>query len=136
MPEFVNDFFNDFSGDAGGPGPLFLVVTLFMFAVLALFIGAFTFGIIRALLRWNRNNKSPLVTVPASVIAKRGHVSGGSGDTSSSTSYYVTFEVRGGERQEIQMTGPQFGTLIEGDRGHLSTQGTRYKGFTRTPQDR
>jgi hypothetical protein len=69
------------------------------------------------------------------VVAKRGHVSGGSGDSSSSTSYYVTFEVRGGERHELQLTGPQFGTLVEGDRGQLSMQGTRYKGFNRTPQD-
>jgi len=131
MPDFINDF-----SDGGGPGLLFLIFPLIIFSVFVLFFCAFAFAIVRALLRWNRNNHSPVITVPASVVAKRGHVSGGSGDTSSSTSYYVTFEVRGGERQEIEMDGPQFGILVEGDRGQLSTQGTRYKGFARTPQDR
>jgi hypothetical protein len=70
------------------------------------------------------------------VVAKRGHRSSGTENSSSSTSYFVTFEVRGGDRREIQMTGPQFGTLVEGDRGQLSMQGSRYKGFARTPQDR
>src|SRR5689334_8652193 len=133
MPDFLNDFFNDFSGDTGGPDPVFWVISLFIFTVFVLFIGAFVFATIRGLVRWNRNNHSPLVTVPASVVAKRGHRSSGTENSSPSTSYFVTFEVRGGERREIQMTGPQFGTLVEGDRGHLSMQGTRYKGFDRTP---
>ncbi|HST81155.1 MAG TPA: DUF2500 domain-containing protein [Kineosporiaceae bacterium] len=133
----MSDIFNDFTTEfSDGPGIAFVVIPLIMFAIAALLFSALAFGIIRALLRWNRNNQSPVITVPASVVAKRGHRSSGSGDSSPSTSYFVTFEVRGGERHEIQMNGPQFGTLVEGDRGHLSTQGTRYKGFARTPQDR
>jgi hypothetical protein len=129
---------DDFSaGFPDGNFGIVIIVVLLLFATFfVLIFGAITFAIVRGLMQWNQNNKAPLVTVPATVVAKRGHVSGGSGDSSSSTSYYVTFEVRGGERHELQMTGPEFGTLVEGDRGLLRMQGTRYKGMDRTPQDR
>jgi Protein of unknown function (DUF2500) len=75
-------------------------------------------------------------TSTASVVTKRGQFSSGTENSSSATSYYVTFELRGGERLEFQMLGAQYGQLAEGDRGRLTHQGTRYKGFDRTPQDR
>jgi hypothetical protein len=125
----MDPFFDD-----GPPWP-FVLVSAFMVVVFALFIGLFTFGIVRALWRWNRNNNSPLISVPAEVVARRGHYTPASGDSSSSTSYYVTFQVQGGERREMHLTGSQYGVLVEGDRGELKYQGTRYKGFDRTPQD-
>jgi hypothetical protein len=54
--------------------------------------------------------------------------------TSSSTTYYVTFEVESGDRMELKMTGEQFGLIAEGDKGRLTFQGTRYLGFDRKTQ--
>lgn len=50
---------------------------------------------------------------------------------SSSTSYYVTFEVQSGDRMELKVPRSEFGLLVEGDEGVLSFQGTRYLGFER-----
>ena len=51
--------------------------------------------------------------------------------SSSSTYYYVTFEVESGDRLEYQVSGEEYGLLVEGDQGKLTFQGTRYKGFVR-----
>lgn len=51
--------------------------------------------------------------------------------TSSSTTYYVTFEVKSGNRIELIVSGQEFGMLVEGDCGELTFQGTRYKAFER-----
>ena len=92
---------------------------------------------------WNKNNHSPRLTVPATVVAKRtdvshsssanaGDVSGAHGyDTSTFTSYYVTFQVESGDRMELEVDGSDYGMLVEGDIGKLSFQGTRYLGFER-----
>lgn len=53
-----------------------------------------------------------------------------SGHTSSST-YYVTFEVASGDRIELAVNGPEYGLLVNGDYGNLTFQGTRYLGFER-----
>ena len=50
---------------------------------------------------------------------------------STSTSYYVTFQVESGDRMELHMAGHEYGMLVEGDRGKLTFQGTRYLGFER-----
>ena len=51
--------------------------------------------------------------------------------THHSTSYYVTFQVDSGDRMELHMTGQEYGMLVEGDKGYLTFQGTRYLGFER-----
>jgi hypothetical protein len=119
-----------------GAGILFLLIPLFIGLVFVVVLGAFAVAFIRAMTRWSRNNAAPLETVPAVVVTKRGQVIGGSGDSSASTSYFATFEIRGGERLEFGLSGQDYGQLVENDRGRLTHQGTRYKGFTRTPQDR
>ena len=45
--------------------------------------------------------------------------------------YYVTFQVDSGDRIELNLNGNEYGMLIEGDKGKLSFQGTRYLGFMR-----
>ena len=105
-----------------------------------LVFGLFLCVAIKSASQWNRNNHSPRLTVPATVVAKRTNVShhhhtaGNSHGIhqSTSTSYYVTFQVESGDRMELHMTGQQFGMLVEGDRGKLTFQGTRYLGFERT----
>ena len=109
-----------------------------------LFIGMFFFALISNLRTWNKNNHSPRLTVPATVVAKRtdvshsssanaGDMSGAHGyDTSTFTSYYVTFQVESGDRMEFTVSGSDYGMLVEGDIGKLSFQGTRYLGFERS----
>ncbi len=116
-----------------------IMFSLVFFTIMGVFIVTFVKGITE----WNKNNNSPRLTVAASVVAKRTHVShhrhANAGDvtgahgyhTSSSTRYYVTFQVESGDRMELSMNGNEFGLLIEGDHGKLSFQGTRYLGFER-----
>ena len=107
--------------------------------VFFLVIGMFVVMAVKGIREWNKNNHSPRLTVPATVVAKRTNVShhhhnhGGTGmhHTTHSTTYYVTFQVESGDRMELQVAGHEFGMLIEGDRGNLSFQGTRYLGFER-----
>ena len=51
--------------------------------------------------------------------------------TSTSTSYYATFQFDSGDRLELHVSGPDYGLLAEGDTGDLTFQGTRYLGFDR-----
>ncbi len=111
---------------------------MFMF-VFGLVIAIFVVVIVKSLGQWSRNNNSPRLTVPALVITKRTNVSHHhqhTGDmaamhSTSSTSYYVTFQVESGDRMELHVSGPEYGLLAEGDRGMLTFQGTRYLSFER-----
>ena len=102
-----------------------------------LVIGVFIFTFVKGISTWNKNNNSPRLTVPATVVCKRSNTShhhhGGTGahHHHSSTSYYVTFEVESGDRMELHVSGHEWGMLVEGDFGMLSFQGTRYLGFER-----
>ena len=94
--------------------------------------------LIRGVGEWNKNNHSPRLTVNATVVAKRGHISHHHHNTgnhamhnTTSTTYYVTFEVESGDRMELHVSGSEFGLLVEGDTGRLTFQGTRYLGFER-----
>ena len=80
------------------------------FAIMSVLIpiiifGVFAFIIIKGISEWSSNNQSPLLTVPAEVVTKRSRTSGGAGDSSARTSYYVTFEVESGDRIELRMNG-------------------------------
>lgn len=110
-----------------------MVILIFVIVFVGIFI-----VIVQGISQWNKNNHSPRLTVPATVIAKRTNVShhrhGGANNHhhhSSSTSYYVTFQVESGDRMELHLSGQEYGLLIEGDRGNLTFQGTRYLGFER-----
>ena len=52
----------------------------------------------------------------------------------SSTIYYVTFQVESGDRMEFSVSGTEYGMLVEGDEGRLTFQGTRYLSFLRNVQ--
>mgnify|MGYP003294402591 CR=1 FL=1 len=103
--------------------------------VFIMVFGVFAVTIVSGIREWNKNNHSPRLTVPVTVVAKRTNVSrhhhGEHHHTSTSTTYYVTFQVDSGDRMELHMSGPEFGLLIEGDRGKLTFQGTRFLEFER-----
>lgn len=101
-----------------------------------LVIGMFVVTIVRGIGEWNKNNHSPRITVPVTVVAKRTHVSrhhraGNHHRSRTYTSYYVTFQLGSGDRMEFHVPDTEYGLLVEGDRGNLSFQGTRYLGFNR-----
>ena len=60
------------------------------------------------------------------------HSGNGAHHHHTSTSYYVTFQVESGDRMEFHVPDQEYGYLVEGDRGRLTFQGTRYLGFART----
>ena len=110
---------------------------ILFFLIFALVLGLFIATAVRGIRQWHRNNNSPRLTVDAAVVAKRTEVShhhhSGAGNahyTTSSTWYYVTFQVESGDRLELPVSGREYGLLVEGDRGCLTFQGTRYLGFT------
>ena len=53
--------------------------------------------------------------------------------STTSTSYYVIFEVESGAWMEFSVYGKKYGMLAEGDMGRLTFQGTRYLSFERGP---
>ena len=106
--------------------------------VFIIVIGMCVVTSIKGIVQCNKNNNSPRLTVPATVVAKRTNVShhnhagtNGHHHHSTSTTYYVTFQVESGDRMELHLSGHEFGMLVEGDKGKLSFQGTRYLGFER-----
>lgn len=118
-------------------GIIEFVFPIFFVSIFVIVIGTFVVTAVRGISTWNKNNNSPRLTVHANVVTKRNHTSvhrhnhnGHSHRTTSST-YYVTFEVESGDRMELQMDGMEFGMLAEGDEGKLTFQGTRYLGFER-----
>ena len=114
----------------------FISILIFLFV-----IGIFLITIIRGISMWNKNNNSPRLTVDAKVVTKRtntthhnhGNISNVNGmhTTTSSTSYYATFQVNSGDRMEFKISESEYGVLVEGDSGKLSFQGSRYLNFKR-----
>ena len=115
-----------------------------MFTIMfVLVIGVFIVTIVKGISTWNENNHSPRLTVTAEVVSKRtdvthhshanaGDMTGAHGyHTSSSTRYYVTFQVESGDRMEFSVSGSEYGMLADGDKGNLSFQGSRYLSFER-----
>lgn len=99
-------------------------------------LGTMAYIFVKNISTWNKNNNSPKLTVTAKVVSKRtqvfhNHQNDGF-STVTSTSYYVTFEVKSGDRMELSVTGSEYGMMAEGDVGELSFQGTRFLGFERS----
>ena len=115
-----------FSGD----GFISIFFLLFIVAFVAI-LGMILVTFVRELSQRNRNNHSPRLTVEAKRQSFSSHRSGGEMHTTTSTRYFATFQVESGDRMELQMNGQDYGMLVEGDRGRLTFQGTRYLDFQR-----
>lgn len=123
-------------GFSSGPPAIFMFFFVTIFVVI---IGTVLFRAVKGVSEWSDNNQQPVLTVPARMVTKREDVSISSHhhddnhhhSTSSSTSYFATFEFSSGDRKEFEVSESQFGLLVEGDKGSLTFQGTRYKGFQR-----
>ena len=120
-------------GLGGDPGfdVTFSIMQVIMLLVFVLVLGSIIVTLIRGVGEWNKNNQSPKLTVPATVVAKRSDVHRGIETMHTFTSYYVTFQVESGDRMEFEASDMEYGMLAEGDRGMLTFQGTRYLSFQR-----
>lgn len=105
-------------------------------------IGVIVVTVVKGVSQWHTNNQSPRLTVGATVVSKRadtkvhhhdhgGVEPAGSFHTTTSTTYYATFQVESGDRMEFTVSGPEYGQLAEGDEGKLTFQGTRFLDFVR-----
>ncbi len=107
--------------------PLFFIVVF----------GLILFNIFKGAKEWSNNNKQPILSVAAKIVAKRNHTSRSTSNHDghhhhhTSTSYYITFEVESGDRMEFHVSSKEYGLLAEGDIGKLTFQGTRYHKFER-----
>lgn len=107
-----------------------LFFTMFFICFL-LVMGVIVVQIVSSIVRWNKNNQSPRLSVKATITGKRTDVSGGARNSSAFTTYYVTFQVESGDRMELQVDSTEYGMMAEGDQGTLQFQGTRFLGFNR-----
>ena len=126
-------------GGFSGFGSGFVIFQIMFGLVFVMAIGTFIVIAVKGISQWNKNNHSPRLTVPATIVAKRTNVSrhrhgGANGHHrhTTSTTYYVTFQVESGDRMELHVAGHEYGLLVEGDKGNLTFQGTRYLGFERS----
>ena len=112
----------------------------FMFPIIFVMVfGMIIFQFATGIGTWHKNNHSPRLSVNATIVAKResithhSHANAGTHGyhSTSSTSYYVTFQVESGDRMELSVSGSEYGMLAEGDIGKLTFQGTRYLSFER-----
>lgn len=104
---------------------------LFFFLIFFLTMGVVVASLFRSVRQWKHNNASPVLTVEAQVVSRRTNYHRGSKNHMGHTTYYVTFQVESGDRMELCLSGEEYGMLVEGDRGSLTFQGTRYLGFER-----
>lgn len=99
--------------------PFFAVFIL----IFVMVIGTFA----KSMKQEKKNDQSPRLTAEATVVAKRTHVRG----DHAHTTYYATFQFPSGDRLELNVPYNEFGYLVEGDKGSLTFQGTRFLGFER-----
>ena len=100
------------------------------FSIISVLIAVFIIGTIifvfaNIIKEWNKNNHSPKLSVPAVAVSRRAQRS------DDSTWYYITFQVESGDRMEFMVNSSVYGTIIEGDFGKLTFQGSRYLDFDR-----
>ncbi len=127
--EYHDSLFGMGSGFFDAFSVMFTLMFVLVFCVIAAVL-------VKSLSQWNANNNSPRLTVDATVIAKRNHISRHHHGSDmhmhhTTSSYYVTFQVSSGDRMELLVPSNQFGLLIEGDQGKLTFQGTRFLSFER-----
>lgn len=115
---------------------IFCMVCILLPMIIVAVLGIIGYAIVRSVKQRQDNKRSPRLTVPAVVVAKRTSGSdysqpNGGSVAYTSTSYYVTFQVESGARIELYVMGQDYGMLAEGDTGRLTFQGTQYLGFDR-----
>lgn len=138
---FGNPFDGGFGSPFMGPSFLFSIIPVLVTIVFIVVIVIIIINVVKGIIQWSKNNASPVLTVDAKITGKRTdtsvhrhnhHNNMAMSHTTSSSRYFVTFEVESGDRMEFLVEPHEYGMLAEGDTGRLTFQGTRYKCFVRT----
>lgn len=103
------------------------LMPIFSLAIFGLAFGIIISRLIKGAKSNRTNNASPRITAETSVVTKRTHVWG----DHSHTTYFATFQFESGDRLELEIPRDRFGYLVEGDKGKLTFQGTRFLDFQR-----
>lgn len=122
-----------------GFGLMEAIFPIFFLVFFGFFIYTMVSGIARGAKERRKNDAAPRLTVPARIVSRRTQVGSTrhhnaathTSHTSYNTKYFATFEFESGDRLELPVAPAEYGMLVEGDRGKLSFQGTRYLGFQR-----
>ena len=104
----------------------FLFPIMFI-AVFGLVAGTIASTLVKQRKQEQKNDASPRLSSEATVVTKRTHVWG----DHSRTTYFATFQFESGDRLELEIPRDRFGYLVEGDKGKLHFQGTRFLDFER-----
>ena len=93
----------------------------------------FFFVIGKGIAQFIGNENSPVLTVPAVIVdmRRKSHHHHHQHGHHVSHTYHITFQTHEGERIELKVRRYEYRELAIGDRGMLTHQGTRYKGFVR-----
>lgn len=107
--------------------------------VFLLVFGIILYTIIKSISQNRKNAASPRIAAPATLVAKRysTHTSTAAGADNMAMhhtyhTYYMTFEFESGDRMEFSVPSGLYGLSVEGDRGKLLFQGTKFISFERT----
>jgi hypothetical protein len=103
---------------------IFPIIFLLMFGLV---FGLIVSTLVKTAKQNRKDDNSPRSTGEATVVTKRTHVWG----DHSHTVYYATFQFESGDRLELKVPHTHFGYLVEGDKGKLTFQGTRFLEFQR-----
>ncbi|MBC7808572.1 MAG: DUF2500 domain-containing protein [Akkermansiaceae bacterium] len=106
-------------------GIAILIVVASLLSILAVYT------VVEPILKAGRDGAKSVVARRATVIAKRQELWGGVTASPYTTSYYVSFEMESEDRVELEVEDTDYGLIIEGDTGILSSQGDTFKGFQR-----
>ena len=126
--------FDGFGGLGGYGGFSDIFNIMFIIFIVGAIFTAVMMGLfsIRILSVFRKDDKSPRLTVEATVVAKRapyGYHRDVHGNmrfhrSSNRVNYYATFEVTAsGDRMELLMSETEYGLLVEGDYGKLTFKG-------------
>lgn len=128
----------EFYSMGGLNGIMFGIMPIFVGVMFVIVIGILIVRAVNGAKQWKKNNDSPVLTVDATVVSKRTNVShyhhsdaNNMSHTTSSTTYFTTFQVTSGDRMEFMVHDSDYGMLVEQDSGKLTFQGTRFLGFER-----
>lgn len=72
----------------------FLFGSAFITIIFFIVFGSIAFMIVNGIITWSKNNRSPILTVPAKVVTKRTNIRGGSNNSGASTSYYNSTDIK------------------------------------------
>ena len=99
----------------------------------AIWFVLFFYIIAKSIAQFIENENSPVQTEHATIVdmRRKTHHHHSNGHHHQTQSYHITFEKEGGERLELKVKRYEYNELSVGERGVLTHQGTRYKGFER-----